>query len=181
MQTLNEMSEAELLAWAMDFRKLALGTNIGKMSRTPVHIGFGLGELPPTSVNVLMLYGAQRKVNDSTTAASGNHDDKVKAARLMVDQLRKGIAVRQRGETVDPFQVILLRVIRLALKRKNPDLVKQIDALKTDEGNAELMRIFNAAPASRQAELKDEATTIRRQQEELAKLRESVADEDSPL
>lgn len=178
MQTLSQMDDSTLLTWAREFIGLELGTTIGKKAGTPETIKFNLGELPAVSATVLMLHGAQRKVNDATTSAGGAHGEKVKAARKMVEQLKTGVFGRTPGATVDAFQVILLRVIRRRLKAKKPELVKQIDEMDAKAAERELMAIFNKQSPEKQTEIKNEASVIRKQQEELAAIR-ATADVDT--
>lgn len=168
--TLSMMDDAALLAWAKEFRGLQLGTTIGKRAGAPITLAYSVGELPAVSVANVMAYGGQRKVNDGIGGADTSIEDKVKAARVTIDQLKAGITGRSRGEAVDPFMVIVLRVVRKAVKAKSAENYKAIMAGdKPDDVFKAILEKHRAADTPQYKAIMAEATLIRKQQEDLAR------------
>jgi hypothetical protein len=168
MQTLNQMSDTELLAWAHEFRQTPFTTTIGKRLGNPIVINETFGAFPPVAVERIAKHGGQRKFNDDTNGAKGV-DDKLKAVNEMVRRFKLGECGRTRGETVDPFMTIVLRIVRRMVKAKNEENAKRIDALdKPDlEYKAILERTREKKPETYD-EIMAEATAERQAQERKA-------------
>jgi len=174
MQTLNQMSEAELLAWAIEFRNTSFTTTLGKRAAkttgvAPVTITEKFGDFPAIANLKLSTYGGQRVFNDTVGGADTPTAEKVKGVREMIAQFKRGEVGRTRGEAVDPFMTIVMRVVRQAVKTKNEANYKNIMADRNRDnifkaifekqrvGNTEKYRAIMA-----------KATLLRKQQEEAA-------------
>lgn len=125
-----------------------------------------LGDYPQEAVDKFLTYGFQRFHNDGLGGAGVSVEHKQKAARIKFDQAKKGIVGRTRGEGVDPFMTIVLRIVRARVKTKNPDAYKKMATEK--DADKRFLNVFNSAKPEVQDAIKAEATAERKRQEERA-------------
>jgi hypothetical protein len=179
MQKLFDLDDAALLAWAKDFINTECDTTIAK----ELTLKEKLGAFPAVSVAKFTDYGFGRFFNDGLGGTEVPKADKVKAGKLKFDQALKGVVGRTRGEGIDPYMVIVLRVVARMVKAKSADNYKRIMAgeytYKDAHGNVTtaekpdqafkiiLDRTMANDPAKYQ-KIMDEATAERQAQERKA-------------
>jgi hypothetical protein len=165
MTTLSQMNDTDLLAWAQSFRNLVGASRIAKLET----FSAPAGDYPPVAIEKFFTYGYQRWHNDGLGGKETPDADKVKAAKIKYDQAKNGQMGRTRGEAVDPFMTIVLRVVRAAVKAKNADNYKKImKGEKPDEVFKAIFEKHRADDTPKYREIMARATVIRKQQEELA-------------
>lgn len=163
--------------------ELVLSITIGKRAGAPETITARLGDFPQEAIDKFLTYGFQRVFNDAVGGADTPTADKVKAARDMVERFKKGEVGRTRGESVDPFMVIVLRVVKNRVKVKNPAKYKQyVDGPNADHMFKNVLQAAKENKPETYAAIMAEATLIRQQQEALANVRsEDIGLDDSDL
>lgn len=164
MTKLFDMSDADLLAWAKDFINTECETTIAKT----LTLKGRPGDFPANAIMKKYSYGFGRFFNDGLGGKEVPVADKVKAGRVKYNLALQGVVGRTRGEAVDPFMTIVMRVVRQAVKAKNADNYKKI--IKGENPDAVFTAIFEKHRANDTPQYKnimERATVIRKQQEEL--------------
>lgn len=80
---------------------LTLSVTLGKRGGNPTRIAYAAKDLPVVSIVRLLTYGGQRYINDHVGGSDTALADKVKAAEVLVQQLRDGITGRIAREGID--------------------------------------------------------------------------------
>lgn len=153
--------------------ELVLSTTIAKSLTLTAR----LGDYPQEAVDKFLTYGFQRWHNDGLGGADVSVEDKCKAAQVKFDQAKRGIVGRTRGEAVDPFMTIVLRIVKRMVKAKNADNYKKI--MVGDKPDAVFAAILNKAKENKPetyAAIMNEATAERKAQERKAAFIESTVD-----
>lgn len=147
---------------------LTLTTTLGKRAGEPTSISVRVAELPANVLERVLAYGFQRFINDPIGGADTPIADKVKAAKDMIERMKRGEVGRVRGEAVDPFMTIVMRVVRQAVKAKNADNYKKIMTGDTpDKVFTAILEKHRAGDTPQYKAIMAKATLIRKQQEEL--------------
>lgn len=170
MNTLNQMNEGDLLAWAKSFRDLVGASTIAKTET----LSSPLGDYPPVSVEKFVLYGYQRWHNDGTGGRDSDGKpitpaDQVLAAKKKFAQAKAGVVGRTRGEPVDAFMTIVLKIVKRMVKAKNAENYKKIvNGEKPDAVFTAILEKTKASKPDVYAAIMEEATAERKAQERKA-------------
>lgn len=132
---------------AMLANDLVCTTTLGKRAGEPVTIGCHVADLPANAVEKIFRYGFQRIFNDAVGGAGTSTEDKVKAAKDMLERFKRGEVGRTPAEIVDEVTAEARKIMNVRLYNKARtvyDKVKNIENKKAR--NAALDKLITANP-----------------------------------
>lgn len=166
MQTLSQMSDQELLAWARALCNTQFTITLGKRLGNPMTVTETYGAFPPAAFDKILRHGGQRKFNDDTNSEK-TVNGKLEAVNEMIKRFKAGQVGRVASEAVDPFMTIVLRVVKARVKARDEAKYKAIMA--GEKPDAVFKQILeNQKPEARES-IMNEATEERKRQEAKAK------------
>lgn len=114
----NTIAETELDAFIRMVREESFAVTIGKREGNPVSIPVPVADMPANALFAMFAYGVQRKFNDAVGGSDKSVDDKVKAAREMIEAFTRGEVAKARGtgESVDPVTAEIRTMLRSDVK-----------------------------------------------------------------
>src|SRR5687768_10392777 len=103
MQTMYDMTDADLLAWAKGFRDRTMAVTVGKRNGEAQAVPMGTPGRYPVHVveNVFWDYGVQRAGNDRVGGADTTTAEKVDELKALRDRWMAGDVGRQKAEAAD--------------------------------------------------------------------------------